>query len=346
MPNPRPKVAFLFTGQGSQYVGMGRCLYAEEPEFRRVLDRCAELLRPHLDHDLRRILYPEPGAEKRAASLLGEALYSQSALFAFEVSLAAWWRSQGLEPDVVTGHSIGELAAAWVAGVFSLEDGIRLVAERAERMQGLDRRGAMAMAACTEAEARAALGEDAGEVSIAAVNGPRHVLVSGTRRAVAAVLDRLEGEFVFTRLLQVSHAFHSPLMEPMLEGFERAAAALRFQPPRLPVISSLTGAMLPPGDIPGALHWRRHVREAVRFHVAVDALLAAQVEVFLEIGPHDVLCQLGRKCVPAGTGTWLASARRDDDSMETPDRSVEALRGLGFALEPRRPSAEKRALVA
>ena len=223
----QPEVVFLFTGQGAQYAGMGRQLYETQPIFRRTIDTCDEILRSYLDRSLVSVLYPKSGE----ASPLDETAFTQPALFALEYALAELWRSWGVQPAAVMGHSVGEYAAACVAGVFSLEDGLKLIAERGRLMQALPERGKMAAVLADEARTAKAIAGHLRELSIAAVNGPENVVISGTEQAVQAAVASLEAEGIQSVSLNVSHAFHSPLMEPMLDAFSKAAPWFGFPHP-------------------------------------------------------------------------------------------------------------------
>lgn len=301
--NKQPKIALLFTGQGSQYINMGRQLYQTQPTFRACLDRCNEILLPYLEQPLLSVLYPESAA----ASLLDETVYTQPALFALEYAIAKLWQSWGIEPAAVIGHSIGEYVAACVAGVFSLEDGLKLITKRARLMQELPPLGQMVAVFASEAEVTAAIQFYPHEVSIAAINAPENLVISGMDEAVEAVISNLEAQGIKTRRLNVSHAFHSPLMEPMLDVFEQQASQIPLQSPRIPIVSNLTGKFLLPEDIPDANYWRRHSRNPVRFMAGINTLLAQGYEIFLEIGPKPILSSLSKRCQQQENAVWLSS---------------------------------------
>ncbi|MEE1931085.1 thioester reductase domain-containing protein [Streptomyces sp. TRM 70351] len=311
------KTAWLFTGQGAQYAGMAREL-ADEPAFRTAFDECAALFDAQGIGDgrpLASVVWPGDDGD----TPLDDTRWTQPALFAVEYALARMWQSWGVTPTALLGHSIGEIAAACVAGVFGLPDAVRLVAARASLMAGLPAGGAMAAVLCDEETARAALARHSGTVALAAVNGPRSLTLSGAEADLEAVLAALAEQGVRSRRLTVSHAFHSPLLAPMLDAFREVAASLTYQPPAIPLYSNVTGALWTADEL-GPDYWVRHAASAVRFHDGLRALHASGVRTFLEIGPAPVLLGLGKAALEDPDAVWLPSVRRPGKGSGPGDR--------------------------
>ena len=320
-----PKAVFLFTGQGSQYSGMGRGLFESEIIFRKAMERCDEVLRPHLDQALLSVIYPEPGAP----APLDETAYTQPALFALQYALVELWRSWGVEPAAVLGHSVGEYVAACIAGVFSLEDGLKLIATRGRLMQELCEKGTMAAISADERRVAVEVESYGNDVSIAALNGPQNTVISGRPEAVGEILKKFHILGIRSKLLTVSHAFHSPLMEPILEAFERKAQEISYSAPQLGLISNLTGKQVENGKVLEASYWRRHVREPVRFFDGMQTLFEQGHKLFLEIGPHPILLGMGRECVQEGSLDWLPSLRKGRGDRQQIMHSLARLYCLG-----------------
>ncbi|MFH8443887.1 SDR family NAD(P)-dependent oxidoreductase [Streptomyces sp. NPDC018026] len=300
-PARTPKVAFLFSGQGAQYFGMGRELYESEPVFASVIDDCDRVLTPHLGDSLLNLVFY--GDDPQAVN---QTRITQPALVALELALAALWESWGVRATAVMGHSVGEVAAAVHAGVLGREDGLTLIAHRARLMQSTEPGGMLSVPGAPATVATWA--EEAG-VDVAAVNGPESVVVAGPRDRLDALAARLTDQGVRTRALTVSHAFHSRLMDPVLAEFEAAVAPLAFGPPRIPVIANVTGAEAA-DDTYDAGYFVRHIRQPVRFHEGARALTELGVDVLLEVGPDRTLVNLVRAAglTPAGGG--VPSLRR------------------------------------
>jgi acyl transferase domain-containing protein len=301
-----PSVVFMFSGQGAQYVNMGVDLYRTESVFKEEVDRCSEILLPGLGMDLRQVLYPAAGKEKEAEELLTQTRITQPALFTIEYALATLWMSWGVKPAALIGHSIGEYVAACLAGVFRLEDALALVVQRGQLMQNMPR-GSMLAVPMQEDELQKML---PATLSLATLNGPSQCVVSGPTPEVEAFLAALKASGKIGTLLHTSHAFHSAMMDPVLQPFAKCVSNMKRGQPKIPFLSNLTGTWIADADAVDPQYWAKHLRHTVRFSDGVKELLKEPNRVLLEVGPGTTLTSLARRQLEQPAQATVLSSMR------------------------------------
>ena len=324
-PERISKMAFLFSGQGSQYIGMGKGLYQSQPTFRKYLDRCAELLVDEMDKPLLSVMW---GEDK---SVIHQTQYTQPALFSLEYALSQLWLSWGVKPSYVMGHSVGEYAAACLAGVFTLEDAIKLIAARGRLMVQHCEPGDMAVFMTTPESIATTVERFSERVSIAAENGPTNVVISGEPDAIKTIMSEQKALGVRSVLLDVSHAFHSVMMKPMLLEFERVAQSINYKIPAVPFISNITGSLLTQA-IADSSYWVNHVCSIVKFSSGMTCLNNQKVGVCLEIGPSNTLLGMGARCITDEERVWTASLGKGSDDWSQILKSLGKLYTRGIAI--------------
>ena len=322
-PESEPRVAFMFSGQGSQYVGMAKGLYDSEPVFRDAVDRCLDALQRDPGLDLRPILFPDEANSADAEAKLNDTRFTQPALFVVEYAMAQLWMSWGIEPVALAGHSLGEYVAAVLAGVFDVEDGVRLVAERG-RLIGSLPRGKMVAVSLDAEEAHR---YETDGVCLAAVNAPQLCVLSGPSDSIDKLTERLQSDGANPRVLRTSHAFHSSMMDPVLDVFRQRVAAVSMRAPKLAFVSNVTGTWITASEAVDPDYWARHIRSAVRFAENVQCIAADGRTAFLEVGPSNTLANLAQLTLADEAG-HVAISSLPHSKDKTPDAAA-VLEALG-----------------
>lgn len=322
------KVAFLFTGQGSQYPDMGKELYNTSPTFRRYMDKCDAILQEQIGESLLEILY---GNDEEKRQLIHHTKYTQPALFCIEYSLAQMWISWGIEPQVVLGHSVGEYTAACVAKIFDLQSGLKLIAKRAQLMNSLPQNGGMVSIFATKQQVEELLQPFA--VDIAAINGPKSTVVSGEKQELQKLQQKLDDESIRYQVLQVSHAFHSRLMDSIVDEFLAEANNINYSFPEIAIISNVTGQIAEAETISNAAYWAKHIREAVNFAKSMETLQEQSCNVLVEVGPTPILLSMGRSCIDSKDILWLPSLRKNKSDWQQITASIAQMYVCGLEVD-------------
>ena len=323
------RIAFMFSGQGSQYAGMAADLYRTHSVFRDALDHCHALARPYLEQGLRDVIFDGDGDQ----ALVNRTDYTQPAVLAVEYALTELLKSFGITPAAVIGHSLGEFTAACVADVIELKDAMRLITARGALMHGLPSGGGMAAILAEASVVRALIDKIAPELAVAALNGPLNTVVSGDRDALRRLAVELDRQAITYRHLRISNGFHSPRTEPILADLENVAGQIAYKAPRLPLISNLTGGLMTAA--PDKSYWSRHLREGVRFADGMLALAKLECRTFLEVGPHPVLLPLAQVCLGqnAKSAAWVATLNRQKSNADSISEMLVALYLAGHKID-------------
>ncbi|MEO6694449.1 MAG: acyltransferase domain-containing protein, partial [Ignavibacteria bacterium] len=317
--NHQPKIAFLFPGQGAQYIGMGKELYDTNSLFRKTINRCDEILRDYLDKSLLEVLFFE---KDENVNPIDETTYTQPALFAVEYSLAMVWMSWGIKPSLMMGHSAGEYVAACLAGAFSLEDGLKLVTERGRLMETLTSNGEMYTIFADEQTVKSAITGFESSVSLASINSPVKTVISGDKDSISKILPSFDASQTEYKKINVSIASHSPLMNSMIEEFRKVCSSIQYSTPSTPVVSNITGEIVT-DKISNADYWCDHILSSVRFSDGIKACVNYGIDTFIDLGPKPTSIGMAQETVMDSGLTWLASIKKNFTIWET------MLQGLG-----------------